>query len=554
MPILLLAQILAFVVLGAYALVVLITRFFPGATISLWLKGVRQSGRRERSSDLTAAAAYHVQLPLAQRGDALDEHTWQDLDLNEVFCAVDHTVSEPGRQYLYHRLRTPRLSREWLARLETAVGRLASDGDLLARVRASLARLDDPRASEIVNLLFGEIPSRPRGWWLFPLLTSASIGCVAMVGVWPQLLVVWVSLWLVNLFVQLSYRPRVKRFIPALHEVPAFLRVARELGAMDFVEASAEFRRLRDGASKLKPLRWICAWLMADPGEDAGGLTASAYEYANLLFLLDVNAFVAATESLRTSRALLLGMFEAIGYVDAVQSIAAWRNTLARWTLPEFTEVRKALHLEGLSHPLVNEPVPNSLDLSGAGLLITGSNMSGKTTFLRALGINAILAQTLHTACADVWRAPLLHVRTSIGRTDSVLEGKSYYMAEVESVRSLLLAKNNETQHLFLLDEIFRGTNTTERIAAGRAVLAYLNRGHDLVAVATHDIELIALLGDSYVPYHFREEIVGGAVTFDYRIRTGPSSSRNAIALLELMDYPPDVVRDALATVDWKAG
>jgi DNA mismatch repair ATPase MutS len=196
--------------------------------------------------------------------------------------------------------------------------------------------------------------------------------------------------------------------------------------------------------------------------------------------------------------------------------------------------------------------VPNSLAVEDASVLITGSNMSGKTTFVRAIGVNALLAQTLHTVCADVWRAPMLRVRTSIGRSDSLTEGKSYYLAEVESVRALVQAKAGGQQHLFLLDEIFRGTNTTERVAAAAAVLAYLNRGTDLVIVATHDIEVLDLLGDTYAAHHFREEIADGAVSFDYRIHGGPSSTRNAIALLEVMEYPAALVADARVALDWQ--
>jgi DNA mismatch repair ATPase MutS len=271
----------------------------------------------------------------------------------------------------------------------------------------------------------------------------------------------------------------------------------------------------------------------------------------NLLFLLDVNASVFALESLRAWQPLMREMFEAIGFLDAAQSIAAWRRVLPHSTTPEFTEPRKALHVESVVHPLLSDPVPNSLDIENASVLITGSNMSGKTTFVRAMGVNAVLAQTLHTACATAWCAPMLRVRTSIQRADSVTEGKSYYLAEVEAVRGLVRAKETGEQHLFLLDEIFRGTNTTERVAAARAVLAYLDRGSDIVIVATHDVEVLALLGDAYTPRHFREQIAAGALTFDYRIHDGPSSTRNAIALLEVMQFPEEIVRDALESLEW---
>jgi DNA mismatch repair ATPase MutS len=233
--------------------------------------------------------------------------------------------------------------------------------------------------------------------------------------------------------------------------------------------------------------------------------------------------------------------------------VSVWRSRLPRWTPPRFAPARKQLQLEALYHPLVADAVPNSLDVTDTSVLVTGSNMSGKTTFVRALGVGAVLAQTLHTACAADWCTPLLRVRTSIGRADSVVEGKSYYLAEVESVAALVRAQVSGVQHLFLLDEIFRGTNTTERVAAGFAVLSYLNRGVDIVVVATHDIELIGLLGESFATKHFREEIAHRRMTFDYRIHDGPSSSRNAIALLGVMDLPADLVTAATSALDWQS-
>ena len=125
-------------------------------------------------------------------------------------------------------------------------------------------------------------------------------------------------------------------------------------------------------------------------------------------------------------------------------------------------------------------------------------------------------------------------------------------MAEVEAVAALGHAKSDDAQCLFLLDEIFRGTNTTERVAAGFAVLSYLDRGLDLVIVATHQIELIDLLGERFVARHFREDVIDGQMTFDYRIHDGPSSGRNAIAL-EVGKLPVDLVTQAIATLDWQS-
>lgn len=472
-----------------------------------------------------------------------------DLDLDSVFATLDHTASEPRRQYLYHLLRSPRFPAEPLQRLDAVARSFAANGSMADELRAALAQLSDSRAAYLEELFYGEIPERPRFWWLFPLLTVSAVACLALAVVWPPLLVAWLGICVLNVIAQIVYKPRVKRLIPALHEVPAFLRVAGVIGGLRVPEFDEESRTLRDGGNRLRALRLATSWLTFEPGQ-ASELAGTLYEYFNLLFLLDVNAFVFATTALRDSRNTARGMFEALGYLDSAQSLAAWRSTLPRWCAPTFTPARKAFRVDKLEHPLLTDAVPNSVELDGQSLLITGSNMSGKTTFVRTLGVNAVLAQTLYTVCATSWRAPMLSVRTSIGRAESLVEGKSYYLAEVESVLALVRAKDGARQHLFLLDEVFRGTNTTERVAAACAVLSYLNQGDDLVVAATHDLELLSLLSGEFAMHHFREQVVNGSLAFDYLIQPGPSSTRNAIALLTMMNYPESLVARALAIID----
>ena len=187
--------------------------------------------------------------------------------------------------------------------------------------------------------------------------------------------------------------------------------------------------------------------------------------------------------------------------------------------------------------------------LDGTGLLLTGSNMSGKTTFIRTVMLNALLGETLCTCFAERFTAPYMRLHSSIRISDDITEGTSYYLQEVLTVKRLLEDADRPAACLFVLDELFKGTNTTERIAAGKAVLARLNRGPHIVLAATHDIELAELLrGDGYELHHFREEVADGRLVFDYCLHTGPLTTRNAIRILELYDYPPELIAEAYDT------
>ena len=536
---------------AAAAVMVMLPRFVSLLRVTLRIKREERALRTAREPNLTSARAYHELLSERERAGALDDRTWRDLDMDDVLSSLDFTVSEPGRQYLYHLLRTPRMDGDAMVRLDRVVRQLEETEGAGERLRQPLRDLADPRAARLVNLIFDDLPARPRIWLAFPVLTTAAVTCLALVPIHPVMAMWWVGVCFVNLLVQVTYKPNVKQFVPALHEVPAFLATAGALAGVNVDELNPERRVLRDGARDLHSMGSATRWLMFEPSE-AGEFVGSAYEWVNLLFLLDVNAFVFSVESLRASRDRLRAMWQALGFIDAVQAVADWRRTLAHWCVPQFTEPRKALHVEAVVHPLVADAVPNALAIDGTSVLISGSNMAGKTTFVRALGVNAVLAQTLATACATRWESPFLRVRSCIGRADSVLEGKSYYLAEVEAVLALIRAKGDGEQHLFLLDETFRGTNTTERVAAAFAVLRHLDRGLDIVVVATHDLEVLDLLDGEYAPHHFREQIVNDELTFDYLIRPGPSSTRNAIALLRFMDYPAGLIGDAIASLDWQ--
>ena len=172
------------------------------------------------------------------------------------------------------------------------------------------------------------------------------------------------------------------------------------------------------------------------------------------------------------------------------------------------------------------------------------------------MGVNAILAQTIDTCLARTYAAPVFVVRSCIGRSDDLVGGKSYYLAEVEALLGLVEASDTTDCCLFLLDELFRGTNAVERIAAGEAVLRELlldRPGHDkhhVALAATHDGELVDLLSDRFDAWHFGDSLGPDGLAFDHRLRQGPATSRNAIALLRLSGAPESLVSRATKSAD----
>ena len=239
-----------------------------------------------------------------------------------------------------------------------------------------------------------------------------------------------------------------------------------------------------------------------------------------------------------------------IGYVETAIAVGNFRHSLKEgWCVPEFVENSftndEILVIKDGYHPLIDNPVKNSI-ATDKGVLLTGSNASGKSTFLRMVAVNAILAQTIHTCMADEYKAPLFYICSSMSLKDNLESGESYYIVEIKSLKRVLQSAETENRRvLCFVDEVLRGTNTVERIAASTQILKSLATDEYLCFAATHDIELTQLLIDRYNNYHFEEEIVDGDILFPYKLMEGKATTRNAIKLLQIMGYEDAIIEDA---------
>jgi len=237
--------------------------------------------------------------------------------------------------------------------------------------------------------------------------------------------------------------------------------------------------------------------------------------------------------------------------LEAMISLAnfAWLNPES--VFPEIisddsSDHRALFSAEQLGHPLLpyNQKVCNDFSLRRIGetVLITGSNMAGKSTFLKTLGINLVLAYAGGAVGARSFRTSLFRLFTSIKVTDSVTDGISYFYAEVRRLKSLLSALRESEVYpvFFLIDEIFRGTNNRERYIGSQAYIRTLAGQNGLGAISTHDLELTNLAEEIELlsNYHFREEIVDGKMMFDFRLRPGPCPTTNALIIMKLEGLP----------------
>lgn len=241
--------------------------------------------------------------------------------------------------------------------------------------------------------------------------------------------------------------------------------------------------------------------------------------------------------------------------LEALCSLADFAYLNPEYELPQVEEQPKEPLLEAreLGHPLIpgERRVTNDFAFNRAGevVIITGSNMSGKSTFLRTLGVNLVLAYAGTVVSAGSLRTGLFRLFSCIRVSDSVTDGYSYFYAEVRRLRALLteLDQPDDRPLFFLIDEIFKGTNNRERLIGSRSFVRALVGRNCLGAISTHDLELVRLA--DVLPevrnYHFREEVIEGEMTFDYRLRSGPCPTTNALKIMRMEGLPVEIEEEA---------
>jgi MutS-like protein len=256
-------------------------------------------------------------------------------------------------------------------------------------------------------------------------------------------------------------------------------------------------------------------------------------------------------ERLRTEISQLMPRWLDAWYeLEALNSLAnfAWLNP--HYAFPELVLEMSVFDARGLGHPLINREhkICNDLEFNEQRriLILTGSNMAGKSTFLRTVGVNLCLAYAGAPVNAERLRTSLFRLFTCIKVSDSVQDGLSYFYAEVKRLKLLLSAAESEAvlPMMFLIDEIFRGTNNRERHIGSHAFIrALASRRKALGLIATHDLELTKLAEEipGIANFHFREEVGEGRMIFDYQLRDGPCPTTNALQIMRIEGLPVDV-------------
>ncbi len=494
---------------------------------------------------------YHDSIYNKDSINYVDEKTWSDLDFNSIFSKMDRNVSCLGQQFLYHLLHKYENDETVLKERYSLIQYFRKNSSVRESIQLLLSNLSNQKAYFIPSLIMSNIPPRSKYFYLLVLLSLLTLISSSLIYFQPQFLFVTIALLTTNIILNHVIGSKIYDSFAGFSSLYTLLIASSQISKIKSEYSIGEFEFLRKQKGFIKKLKKKLGKFVIDK-DGLNDVARVIIEYLNMFFLYDLIAYYKSVNILNKYQLEVKKIYESVASLDACISVASYLEEVESFTNPIFINSDE-ISFNNIYHPLIENAVPNSVNKLSKSALITGSNMSGKTTFIKCVGINMILAQTLYFCHADKFETYRCKVSASIKREEDLENSKSYFFVEIEEIQKFIELADENKDHIFLIDEIFRGTNTIERLAISTSVLESLSQ-NGKVLVTTHDIELQDLLESSYEMYHFSDQVDSNNYYFDYKIQKGPCLSGNAISLLEIKGYPKNITNKAKNFAkEWKS-
>ena len=346
----------------------------------------------------------------------------------------------------------------------------------------------------------------------------------------------------VNIINYMKTKAQIESYYDCFRFIVDMTINAEKILDLDIKELEIYNNTLKTSCKKISSLRK--GVILLKTNNISGSFSDIILDYLRMLFHVDIIKFNSMLDKTMKNIEDINNIFETLGKIESMIAIASYRKYLEYYCEPTFNKDLNHISFKKIYHPLIENPVVNDLHVN-KGVLLTGSNASGKSTFLKTVGINAILAQTINTCLASEYMTNFYTIYSSMALKDDLKNNDSYYIVEIKSLKRILDSIKSGKHVLCLIDEVLRGTNTIERIAASSQILRSLSKENVMCFAATHDIELTHLLEDYYNNYHFQEEVEENDIRFNYHLYKGRATSRNAIKLLSIIGYDKNIVEKA---------
>lgn len=480
---------------------------------------------------------FELTRPPSEQG-VVDDRTWNDLDMDLVFRKIDTTMTSVGQQYLYRKLRLLENSNSSLEDDFRVATLLKDNRDVREALQLNLKMLKQGDAKLVTKALFENIPvvkfSR-LAILLWSLLSLATIFFAVKSG--GSFLLFILPVVIANFSISRYFEGISNGVTNTLYYLYNLMSISERISTLELPFAIPAFENLMDQRKSIRRTKKLMKRIAISQSSESIFINNAMY-LLNLAFPYDLFVYSISIKSIIRETDTMRICYLSVGSIDASIATASYIERNSHLCNPELTTENEMALIEAY-HPLVKNYVSNSFRTDGPSVLITGSNMAGKTTFIKTIGVNVIFSRTLWICHAVRAQIPIVDVLSSIKTEDGLVEGKSFYFSELERLNTFIEMAGKGRKCLFLIDEIYRGTNTVERIAGAAAVLQEL-ASNNLVFVTTHDIELAGLLDKQFEQWHF-EETGNIDKPFDYKLKRGICKTRNALKLMTSMGYPEHI-------------
>lgn len=480
----------------------------------------------------------------------IDDITWNDLDMDKIFLMINNTNSSVGRDFLYKMLRKPVTDTDELKERDRLIEYFGSHDNERTKIMQSFCRIGFTRKISISDYMRNLFELKPQS----NMFHYFMIICIIVAVAYTLLIDPVTGIMLILLacgFSIVSYyklKSRIDSYFECIRQIVTMVKTADDIRRLNIQEFS-EYNKYFDDAVKTFGKITRNSYVIVSKKQNSGSLGDIFMEYVKMFTHIDLIKFNSMVKHFDRNYDGIVELMDKLGYIEAMISVASFRRLLPYMCKPEFKE-KGGMNLKDVYHLAIKEPVANSIS-EDRPVLITGSNASGKSTFLKSVAINVILAQSIFTCPAAFYSAPFYRIYSSMALADDLDSGESYYIVEIKSLKRIVDAAGAAGERvLCFIDEVLRGTNTVERIAASSEILKNLADKNVMCFAATHDIELTHMLEDYYANYHFSEEVEENNVVFSYSIQKGRATSRNAIKLLGIIGYDDSIIGNSKRRAD----
>jgi possible DNA mismatch repair protein mutS len=469
----------------------------------------------------------------------VDDQTWYDLALHKVFDQLNYTQSSIGAEALYQKMRLLRFQPDdSLRELEEFFER---QPDLRLRVQVIMNQLGKKNHNMARSIVAN--PGRHYSYlYLYIFLACLPVLALFFLPFYriPALTVLFASMCF-NIIFSIVRNGFNKIRLDQVSYLVRLFASAEKLSRLALPDQEA----LKQATQPFKKAGVISGVLQTPTGSSEMEIILI---YLNLLFLIPQIAQVYIYNQVKSYQKEAQETINLLGEMEVAISLLRHKRDFELICQPHFSK-EGGIRGKSLYHPLIANPVVNDVSFE-KNMVISGDNASGKSTYLKMVAINCILAQGLGFAYGESFELPYGHVMTSMDVSDDIEVGDSYFITESKTILRMIENLKKPGFHYFFIDELFKGTNTIERIGAGLGIVRWLSGRNCLYMISSHDIELVVASGAVNDNYHFDSRYVDGKIVFDYHIKQGAAVTKNAVNTLKSLHFPSEITLTAQELIE----